>query len=229
MLFIGDISKFDETIKKNIQLGLREDKIVPCFVYEGNYKLRVGLDIKNERDKLSEIIEEVCYLELSNKIKHQVLITREVGQSRSDRLPNSRISYIEYWENEIVVWRPLLSEIFEGLKLFYDLGNKYILDVFTEVSENLVSNRDFKVIDVINKHHHKKVQEITPVYQIYINNFSVNIEAFFLLIKHIMITEDVTYNGDGQLGRYLMQLAMYDYIVYGMEIENVLSKYRLKS
>ncbi|WP_440604174.1 hypothetical protein [Bacillus sp. GB_SG_008] len=46
MLFIGDISKFDETIKKNIQLGLREDKIVPCFVYEGNYNLHVGLDTK---------------------------------------------------------------------------------------------------------------------------------------------------------------------------------------
>ncbi|WP_440604175.1 hypothetical protein [Bacillus sp. GB_SG_008] len=172
----------------------------------------------------------MCYLD--NKIyevKHQVLITREVGQSRSDRLPNSRISYIEYWENEIFVWRPLLSEIFEGLKLFYDLGNRYILDVFKEVSENLVSNRDFKVIDAINKHHPKKVQEITPGYQIYINdNFSVNMEAFFLLIKHIMITEDVTYNGDGQMGRYLMQLAMYDYIVHNMELEDVLSKYRLK-
>ncbi|MED4046751.1 hypothetical protein P4640_27535, partial [Priestia aryabhattai] len=96
MLLIGNVSKFDEIVKDNIQLGLREDKIVPCFVYEGNYNLQVGTDIVKESGLLSEIIEEVCYLDNATyNMKQQLLITREVGQSRKDRLPNSRISLIE--------------------------------------------------------------------------------------------------------------------------------------
>ncbi|MED4045079.1 hypothetical protein P4640_18930, partial [Priestia aryabhattai] len=122
----------------------------------------------------------------------------------------------------------LLSEIFEGLKLHYAVSGKHLLTIFKEVSEHLGVNQEFKVIDLVNKHYSKELKEISSGFQIRINdNLSVGIEAFFSLIKHIMITEDMTYNRDGQMGRYLMQLAIYDYIVHNMELEDVLKKYRL--
>ncbi|HDX9535337.1 TPA: hypothetical protein ROX87_004807 [Bacillus thuringiensis] len=231
MLLIGNMGNFDDVIKNNIQLGLRENKIVPCFVYEGEYTLQKGIAKVRETGQLSEIIEEVCYLDNGQgKINQQILITRETGQSRGNRLPNSRISLVESNENSLNVWRPLLSEIFEGLKSGYEMGSKYFLTVVKEISENLGSNKDFKVIDLINKNYSKAVQEFTPRFHIQINQeFTVNEEAFFLLIKHIMMTEDITYNRDGQMGRYLMQLAIYDYVVRNIKLESVLEKYGLSN
>ncbi|MCC6083089.1 hypothetical protein [Bacillus thuringiensis] len=231
MLLIGDISKFDKVVTNNIQLGLREDKLVPCFVYEGNYNLNFGENIQVQHGSLSEIIEEVCYINNEKyDIKQQVLITRETGQSRKQRMPNSRISLIESHNNEIYVWRPLLSEIFEGFKKQYDAGGRELLTILREINESLGRNQDFKVKDLIAKHYNKEIKEITAGFVIYINDkFSVRMEAFFLLVKHIMITEDITYNRDGQMGRYLMQLAIYDYVVHNMELKDVLAKYGLKN
>lgn len=231
MIFIGNISKFDKIVQDNLQLGLREDKIVPCFTYQGNYNLKVGKGIVEKSGLLREIIEEVCYFDNEElNINQQYLITREIGQSRQGRPPNSRISLIEAYKNEIYIWRPLLSEIFEGLKIHYEVSGRHFLTIFKEISDSLGINQDFKVLDLVNKHYNKELKKISLGFQIQVNEeFSIGIEAFFSLIKHIMITEDMTYNQDGQMGRYLMQLAIYDYIVHDMELEHVLSKYRLRN
>jgi hypothetical protein len=228
MLIIGDLSKFNSQITDRVEVCFYNGKIVPCFNFNGNHWL--VNEQKFDSGDIKEIIEEVCYI---NIIDHQInieyLVTREIGQSRSDRPENARVSLIYVYNNVLHIWRPFMRDIFIALKKICEASGRQYLSVVKEINEQLGFRRDFDVKEILKKYSSsREFAGITTAGYIPLDSgYEVNYYALFALIKHIMISEDLTYNKDGQLGRYLFQLAIYDFVVRGMALDEVLSKYRL--
>ncbi|MEB9879430.1 hypothetical protein P4K67_22035 [Bacillus cereus] len=121
-----------------------------------------------------------------------------------------------------------MREIFEILKKLCDSSGRHHLNIVKEISEQISISKDFSVKDIIKKNINSALEDIAGSGYITLENvYSVTSYSVFSLIKHIMISEDMTYNRDGYLGRYLFQLAIYDYIVKEVGLDEVLQKYGL--
>ncbi|MBX9967227.1 hypothetical protein H7K06_06810 [Priestia aryabhattai] len=225
----GSLSYFPNMIKSNVQLGLFNSKVKPFFKYNGSiYSVN---NSRNVNEQLVEIIEEICYIPpIGEDVFNSYIVTRESGRSRTNRPANSRISLIFERNNTLCVWRPLLSEIFEALNLIVNMSGRHYLNVVRDISDKLSSSRDFDVLEIIKNYNDRSLMEYAGVGFIPIgNDLSVSYYSIFSLIKNIMISEDMTYNKDGHLGRYYMQLAIYDYIVkQDGTISDIIKKYGLR-
>ena len=225
----GSLSYFPNMIKSNVELGLFNSKVRPFFKYNGPiYSVNTSFDTN---EQLLEIIEEICYIPpRGNDTFNSYIVTRESGKSRSDRLANSRISLIFERNNKLHVWRPLLSEIFEILELIVGTSGRHYLNITRDISDKLSSSHDFDVLEIMKNYSDRSLKEYAGTGSMPIrNDLWVSYYAIFSLIKNIMISEDMAYNQDGHLGRYYMQLAIYDYIVKrGGNITDIIKKYGLK-
>jgi hypothetical protein len=230
MIISGNLSYFPDIIKSNVELGLFNDKVKPFLNYNGEFYLVNNSQYINEQ--LLEIIEDICYIPPINEAEFDsYLVTRESGRSRPDKPANSRISLIFERDNKLHVWRPLLSEIFEALKFIVETSGRHYLNVTRDISDKLSSSQDFNVLEILKNYVNREVKWIAGAGEVPIKDgqFSVNQYAIFSLVKNIMISEDLAYNKDGQLGRYYMQLAIYDYIVkQGGTLTEIINKYGLK-
>ncbi|MGG1663100.1 hypothetical protein [Brevibacillus sp. NRS-1366] len=123
------------------------------------------------------------------------------------------------------MWTPTNKELFEDLKYFCEHAGKENLDLIKKINDQLCISKDFNVQSLIEEIY-KGILEIsiasTTLRRNNFGDFKPPMKAFFSLIKNIMISEDMRFDGQRHLGRYRFQLSMFDYIVNDKPIDHVL-------
>ncbi|KUP21138.1 hypothetical protein [Paenibacillus sp. DMB5] len=227
MLILGKLQNFNDIIKKNIQLAVQNNKVVPVLIYGGQYfNVYENEEVpnKNTENKLEEIIEEIICL---RDRQEGFLITRGVNDSL-------RVSLVYFENGRLKVWVPKITDLFDTIKNSSSLYGKDQFPIVKEISERLAVSTDFKVEDIVNKYAWGNVNILSKE-EILVNSMPLfgnpkDLKPAYVihaLLKHIMISEDIRYSRHTQAGRYLIQLAFYDYIINNESKETIIKKYKL--
>ncbi|MBM7702302.1 hypothetical protein [Metabacillus iocasae] len=235
MLIIGDSIKLDRKITDNIQTGFYNGKVVPCLCYQGEYIKEVNGNTEYIHENLQEIIEEVIISKnvIENVSNPSFLVTRQIGTDNPNSTlpkdkPQTRVSLIYVENNQIRVWTPTNKEIIQDLKYLCGHAGKEYMTVFKEINNKLSIRRDFSIQGLLENYFDDMSLGIYlkgyagTVIRGSFGDHKLPVAAFFALIKNILISEDMRFDGCHHLGRYRFQLAALDYVLGNKPIEAVL-------
>lgn len=189
------------------------------FSYDGEYKRVNDWEKENSDDAplhyiLKETIEEIVSEDIgTTNIENKGFITRSSEDfiiKRHNIIFNTRISYIYAEGMDIWSWVPTFFDIFEVLKEDESCYDHY--EIMREVCFEIVNgNYRVDVKNILNKHsinddpncyliakHAHGKRELHPI-------------VFHLLLKQIMISEEICYPGPNSLGAKLPLKAFYYY------------------
>ncbi|OTX92574.1 hypothetical protein BK726_06355 [Bacillus thuringiensis serovar londrina] len=189
------------------------------FIYDGEYKRVNDWEEENSDEAplhyiLRETIEEIVSEDIgTTTIENKGFITRSPEDfiiKRHNIIFNTRISYIYAEGMDIWSWVPTFFDIFEVLEK--DKSNYDHYKIMREVCLEVVNgNYEVDVKNILNKHritddpnfhliakHAHGKRELHPI-------------VFHLLLKQIMISEEICYPGSNLLGAKLPLKAFYYY------------------
>lgn len=232
MLLIGDSICLDKIITDNIQAGFYEGKVVPCLVYKGQYIKEVNKTNSSTLNDLKEIIEEVIVSknQTENRAYPSFLVTRQIGTDRPEStlkmyMPQTRVSLVYVSNGDIRVWTPTNKELLQDLKYFCGHAGKDNITIIKKINDMLGVSRDFSVQKLLADPVRDPMSIGSQYVGIVRNSFedlTLNVSAFFALFKHIMISEDMRFDGQQHLGRYKLQVAALRYVLNNEDIDEVL-------
>ena len=234
MILIGDSINLDRQITDNIQTGFYNGRVVPCLCYQGQYIKEVDKNREYYSNNLHEIIEEVIVSKnvIENQSYPSFLVTRQIGTDNpastqpKDR-PQTRVSLIYVENNEMRVWTPTNKEIIQDLKFLCGHAGKEYMSIFKEINNMLSTRTDFSVQELLDNHFNDmsygtNIKAYAGMVRGGFEDHKLPVAAFFALIKNILISEDMRFDGHHHLGRYRFQLAALDHVLGNKPIEDVL-------
>jgi len=182
---------------------------------------------------LKEIIEEVIVSKnpTDNQEYPSFLVTRQIGTDRPGStikmyMPQTRVSLVYVSGGGIRVWTPTNKELLQDLKYYCGHAGKDKISIVKQINDMLGISRDFSVQKLLAEPDRDPLGFLRPYTGIMRNGFNdqiLNISAFFALFKHIMISEDMRFDGQQNLGRYKLQVAALRHVLNDEDIDDVLS------
>ncbi|MDZ5472707.1 hypothetical protein SM124_13295 [Bacillus sp. 31A1R] len=230
MLLIGESINLDQKITSNIQTSFYNGKVVPCLIYQGHYIKEVNDKIQTTKTGLKEIIEEVIVSTNENSVFPSFLVTRQIGTDNPNSgipkdKPQTRVSLIYVENNDIRVWTPTNKEIIKDLKFLCEHAGKQYMAIFKEINNILGTREDFSVqqlVDSFVKEAFHFPASWSPFIRGSFNDRKVPVAALFCLIKNILVSEDMRFDGSNHLGRYRFQVAALDHVLGNKPIDDIL-------
>lgn len=234
MLLIGDSILLDKQITDNLQVGFYNGRVVPCLNYQGQYIKEVNKNQEFPCNGLQEIVEEVIISKniVENESYPSFLVTRQIGTNNIPPTkpidkPQTRVSLLYTENNTIRVWTPTNKEIIQDLNYLCGHAGKEYMTVFKEINNMLGIRKDFSVQQFLedmfkDMSHFPNIRAYTNVVRGSFGDVKLPVAAFFSLIKNILISEDMRYDGHHHLGRYRFQLATIDHVIGNKPIDDVL-------
>lgn len=164
-----------------------------------------------------EVIEEANSIDGNN-----YLITR--GYDNDDQ-SYTKITLYKEIDGKVNFCLPTVKKIIEPLKI----SSNNAIPMIKQISWELEQNKNINMMKIYKEFHNEVAFGVMGSVPMDNTFGEIHLYILYSLIKQYMITEDIRYNKNNHLDRYLFLIATLDYLKNNVKIDDVLQRYGINS